>query len=165
MPGSVVLWNDQDIVLFHGTLDVEVASIMQGVDLDRCRSLRDFGRGFYTTTNQQQAERWARDLANQAQGTAAVIRFTVTRNDLASLDCLVFVRGDTQAFDYWSFVEYCRTTTGDHRRAHAPWYDVVAGPITGSWRKRTVILNSDQFSFHTPGAIAILDNSPKARIL
>jgi hypothetical protein len=53
LPG-IPLWN-QDIVLYHGTLDMHVASILQEVDLNKCKHLRDFGRGFYTTTKCTQA--------------------------------------------------------------------------------------------------------------
>jgi hypothetical protein len=165
LPG-VPFWNDQDIVLYHGTLDVHVASILQGVDLNRCRHLRDFGRGFYTTTNRLQAERWANALvARNAGAAAAVIEFTVERNDLAVLDALVFVRGTAAAADFWSFVQFCRSSATDHGRAHTPWYDLVAGPVVGSLRKQTVIPDGDQLSFHTPRATAVLDGSQRVRVV
>ncbi len=88
LPG-IPLWSDQDIVLYHGTLDMHVASILQGVNLNKCKHFRDFGRGFYTTTNRTQAERWANDLAAQTAGAApAVVEFTVERNDVALLETL-----------------------------------------------------------------------------
>jgi hypothetical protein len=158
-------WTDQDIVLYHGTLDVNVASILNAVDLAQCRHLTDFGRGFYTTTNRQQAQRWAIGLELQSStGVAAVVQFTLERNDLAALDCLFFVRGGPNAIDFWSFVQYCRTTTADHNRAHTQWYDIVVGPVTGSWKKQTVIPDGDQISFHTPRAAAVLDGSQKVQV-
>lgn len=91
LPG-IPIWSDQDIVLYHGTLDSFVASILQEIDLNRCKHLRDFGRGFYTTTNLRQAERWANALAAQtAAALHAVIEFTEERNGLAGLDTLFFV--------------------------------------------------------------------------
>ncbi len=83
----------------------------------------------------------------------------------ALLDCLLFVRGDLIAFDFWSFVQHCRTINGDHKRAQTLWYDVVAGPVTGSWKKQTVIPRSDQISFHTHNATSILDCCEKVRVL
>ena len=161
LPG-IPLWNDQDVVLYHGTLDAHVVSIMQSVNPTICRYLSDFGRGFYTTTNRQQAERWAHDLAIQTVGgVPAVIQFTVDRNELAGLDCLFFVRGTPGATDFWSFVQYCRNTAADHNRTRTSWYDVVVGPVTGSWKKQTVISNGDQVSFHTNRAAVVLDNSQK----
>lgn len=165
LPG-IPLWNNQEILLYHGTLDVHVPSIMQQVDPTLCRFLTDFGRGFYTTTNLQQAERWARNLALQtAGGTAAVVSFAVERDEIAKLDCLIFVRGSANAIDFWSFVQYCRTVAADHNRARTDWYDIVAGPVTGSWQKQTVIPDGDQFSFHTGLAASVLDKSQKARVV
>jgi hypothetical protein len=165
LPG-IPPWNDQDIVLYHGTLDIHAVSILQAVDPTVCRYLTDFGRGFYTTTNRQQAERWAHDLALQtAGGVPAVIRFSVERNELAGLHCLFFVRGTPAAIDFWSFVQYCRTTAADHNRAQIPWYDIVVGPVTGSWKNQTVIPDGDQVSFHTDQAASVLDNSQKVQVV
>ena len=165
LPG-IPLWSDQDIVLYHGTLDLHVASILQSVDLNRCKHLRDFGRGFYTTTRQTQAERWANDLAAQTAGAApAVLEFTVERNDLALLETLFFVRGSAGAVDFWSFVQFCRSSAADHGRAHTLWYDLVVGPVMGSMRKQRVIPDGDQISFHTPHATAVLDGSQKVQVI
>jgi hypothetical protein len=165
LPG-IPLWSDQDIVLYHGTLDMHVASILQSVDLHKCKHLRDFGRGFYTTTKRTQAERWANDLAAQTAGAApAVLEFTVVRNALATLETLFFVRGSAAAVDFWSFVQFCRSSATDHGRAHKPWYDLVVGPVMGSLRKQTVIPDGDQVSFHTPKAIAVLDASQKVQVI
>ena len=165
LPG-IPIWNDQDIVLYHGTLDTHVASILQGVDLNQCKHLRDFGRGFYTTTNRVKSERWANGLAAQTVGAApAVIEFTVERNELALLDALFFVRGTAVAVDFWSFVQFCRSSATDHGRAHALWYHIVVGPVMGSLRKQTVIPDGDQISFHTPNATMVLDESPMVQVI
>ena len=158
-------WTDQDIELFHGTLETHVNSIVPGIDLSVCRNLTDFGRGFYTTTNQLQAEQWARNLANRTGGVPAVIRFTVEREKLAQLESLFFIRGSAAAIDYWSFVQYCKTIAGDHNRTYAGWYDIVAGPVLGSLKKQTIIPDADQVSFHTLDAVAVLDAGSKARVL
>ncbi len=163
---GIPIWNDQDIVLYHGTLDTHVASILQGVDLNKCKHLRDFGRGFYTTTNRVQAQRWAHDLAAQTAGAgAAVIEFTVERNSLVLLEALFFVRGAATALDFWSFVQFCRSSATDHGRAHKLWYDIVVGPVMGSLRKQTVIPDGDQISFHTPNATGVLDGSRKVQVI
>ena len=154
-------WNDQNVLLYHGTVDIFVASILQAVDLRQCKPLRDFGTGFYTTTRLSQAEQWARDLAGRLAVSPAVIEFEVERNDLAGLDCLFFVRSSPLAEDFWSFVTHCRTTTGDHHRRHTTWYDIVAGPVTGDWKKQTVIPDGDQVSFHTPAAVDVLNRLPR----
>jgi hypothetical protein len=153
-------WNDQNVLLYHGTVDIHAASVLQAVDLKYCRPLRDFGMGFYTTTTLSQAERWAIDLARQMGRLPAVIAFDIERNDLAVLDCLFFVRSSARALDFWSFVQHCRTTVGDHHRKHRMWYDIVAGPVAGDWKKQTVIPDGDQVSFHTALAIDVLNRLP-----
>ncbi|HWY87466.1 MAG TPA: DUF3990 domain-containing protein [Gemmataceae bacterium] len=164
LPG-IPAWVDQSVLLFHGTLDVHVPDILKAVDLTRCNYLRDFGRGFYTTTNVYQAERWARAEALGTPFGPAVIQFTVSRNALASLDCLFFIRGNANAVDFWSFVQYCRTIPMDHNRAERQWYDLVAGPVTGSWRKQTIIPDGDQISFHTASGEDVLNNSGRVKVL
>lgn len=165
LPG-IPPWYDQDIVLYHGTMEDHVTSVWRAVDPQQGGRLKDFGQGFYTTKSRHQAELWAYALANQIPGGApAVVRFAVERNSLAGLDVLFFVRGSPAAVDFWSFVQYCRTTGADHNRAQSPWYDVVAGPVTGAWRKQTVIPDADQVSFHTRRAAVVLDASRKERIV
>lgn len=165
LPG-IPTWTDQEIELYHGTLDIHVVSVLSGIDLRVCKHLRDFGRGFYTTTNLAKAQSWANDLSLQSSGAApAVIRFIVPRNDLAGLDCLFFVRGDPHAIDFWSFVQYSRNMAGDHNRKHTGWYDIGAGPVTGSWQKQTVIPNADQVSFHTDHAVAVLEKCKGVRVV
>lgn len=158
-------WVDQDIVLYHGTSDAHVSGILQAVDETLGEYFKDFGRGFYTTTKLDLAVDWANVKARRTSGLPAVLQFTVPRNDLSQLDWLVFVRGDVLANDYWSFVQYCRTIPGDHNRAHAPWYDVVGGPVTGKWKDQTIIPDADQISFHTARSTRVLDHSLKARIV
>jgi hypothetical protein len=165
LPG-IPIWNDRDIVLYHGTLEMHVASILQGIDLNQCKDFRDFGRGFYTTTKRAQAERWANGLAVQTAGSVpADIEFIVERNGLTLLDTLFFVRGAATAVDFWSFVQFCRSSATDHGRAHTLWYDLVVGPVMGSQRKQTVIPDGDQISFHTPLATAVLDGSKKVQVI
>jgi hypothetical protein len=157
-------WNDQNILLYHGTSDLWTASILQAVDLRQAQPLTDFGQGFYTTTNLDQARRWANDVARTWGGSPAVIEFDVERNALAQQQCLFFIRSDTLAVDSWSFVQYCKTIQGDHRRRYtAGYYDVVAGPVPGDWKKQSVIRESDQVSFHTNAAVDVLNQLPAHR--
>jgi Protein of unknown function (DUF3990) len=160
-------WTNQDLLLYHGTLQHHAKKILKGVKLAPCRRRTDFGRGFYTTTLERQARAWAWALSLRSPGTApAVIQFTVDRNRLSRLDTLWFVRGGFDADDFWSLVHHCRITGGDHRRAlpvrykkPVQWYDVVVGPVAAFWEQRTAIFDSDQASFHTEKAIQLLNDS------
>jgi hypothetical protein len=164
---GIPIWNDPDIVLYHGTAGMYAASILQSIDLNWCQPLRAFGKGFYTTTNQVQAELRAREWAKQLGDFPAVIAFTVERNSLAQLESLCFVRSSLAAVDFWSFVQNCRNT-GRHDRRHAILYDLVSGPVTGDWKKQTVIPDGDQVSFHTDPAVTVLNilsGSRKRRVI
>lgn len=157
-------------MLFHGTSDTYAAAIVSGPILSsRGRPFRDFGPGFYTTTIDLQAHTWAAEIASSITGAKpAVIEITVSREDLASLDALAFVRGDFHAVDFWSLVHYCRAGATDHGRTapgKAKYYDVVYGPVAAFWNQRSCISGADQISFHTPSADLVLNRSKRRRIV
>jgi hypothetical protein len=156
-------WTNQNVLLYHGTLDVHVASIRAGVNPALGRAATDFGRGFYTTTVERQARSWAFGLSRRRAGTRpAVVRFDVPRDDLAGLESIWFVRGSPDAEDFWSLVVYCRTGGVAHARAKAAgWYDVAVGPIAAAWKRRLLKADADQISFHTTAAAKVLDLSRK----
>ena len=152
-------WTNQDIVLYHGTVDLHVASILKGTILTgKGRTHRDFGPGFYTTTKLRQAHTWAGEIADsQPETIAAVIKIILPREDLAGLDTLAFVSGDFGAKDFWSFVHYCRNGATNHKRVPAGYFDVVYGPVAAFWNQRMIIADADQISFHTAAAEKILN--------
>jgi hypothetical protein len=164
MPQS---WGNQPLVLYHGTLDIHVFSILRAVDVGWCRQDTDFGRGFYTTTVERQAHTWAlRKAARRSGCNPAVIRFIVGRDDLAELDTLWFVRGAFNAEDFWSLVFHCRAGEKGHlRKKRRGWYDVVVGPATASWEQQLTLVDVDQVSFHTKRAAQLLDRSQPERVI
>jgi hypothetical protein len=86
----------------------------------------------------------------------------VSRQALAGLETLAFVRGDFDAEDYWSFVHYCRSGALNHGRPESKMnYDVIYGPVTAFWNQRMIVANADQISFHTAAAERTLDLSAK----
>lgn len=159
-------WSNQNLLLYHGTLDIHVSSILSAISLSAGRTHTDFGQGFYTTTVLRQAEAWAWTLSQRKPGTKpAVIRFTLKRDDLAVLETLYFVRGSFDADDFWSLIFHCRYGRTPHgRKRGSAAYDVVVGPVAASWQQRLAIFDADQISFHTLKAIGLLNKSKK-RIL
>src|SRR5947209_6134213 len=123
-------WTNQDLVLYHGTIDQFEASILARIRVSRGKQFRDFGRGFYTTTNLWQARSWAWQTSQDYSGSIPrVIQLTLGRDALARLDTLWFVRCASDAEDYWSFVHRCRSLGTHHGRAlKRGWYDMVVGP-------------------------------------
>lgn len=166
-PGSAPRpWANPHLILYHGTVDTEAQSILNGVQINRGRANTDFGRGFYTTTVERQALAWGWALSLRRPGTQpAVIRFDVNRNDLSQFECLSFVRGSFDADDFWSLIFHCRSRGANHnRRGPHIWYDFVVGPVAASWRQRLAFYDTDQINFHTATVANLLDFSNPTRI-
>jgi len=162
-------WTNQDIVLYHGTVDIFATAIVMGpIRASLGRTHTDFGPGFYTTTLLRQAHTWAAQIAASKPGTrAAVVELRVSRDELADLETLAFARGDFQADDFWSLIHYCRSGATDHGRPFPlrAYYDVVYGPVAAFWNQRMTIAGADQVSFHTAPAEAVLNKSTRRRII
>lgn len=128
--------------------------------MGRGRAGTDFGPGFYTTSDLDAAAEWGSQLASKrSRRIAAVITAELERESLAALSLLSFARGDRMAEDFWSFVTHCRSGARHHGR-HAPagsLYDVVLGPVTAILSQRSCVPGTDQISFHTPAAEAVLN--------
>lgn len=154
-------WANPPLTLYHGTTRSHVQSLLSGIIPARGRPYTDFGQGFYTTTVERQARSWAWQLSQRTLGhQPAIIRFDVPRDHVAILECLWFVRGTRSAADFWSLVIHCRTGASAHGRIdNQGWYDVVIGPVAAAWRRRRIIRDTDQVSFHTARAAALLDGS------
>lgn len=171
------VWTNQEILLYHGTLAKYADDIKQnGVSPPSANPLAstdvDFGVGFYTTTLLRQAEAWAWvKVAAPPTGVPphpGVVEFTVSRDDLAPLDCLWFVRGEFDAEDFWSLVFHCRGGGAAHGRPASTkngWYDVVVGPVAAFWRQRVASQGYDQVSFHTKDAVRVLNGASRRRVI
>ena len=162
-------WTNRPMTLYHGT-DTEALTAytlrkhdtlsMFSIDLAQCSKRTDFGQGFYTTSWNHQARNWAnRRVRNTRRAgvssRAVVLSFAVSRDVLADLECLCFVRADG---DYWDLVADCRRGIRPHQRTDSQRniaYDVVYGPVSLG-NQQLVILDSDQVSFHTSSGIAAL---------
>ena len=102
--------------LYHGsTVAVRKPSLRPG------RTNADFGKGFYTTSNLEQAVRWAHIKREREEGTRAVV--SVYEFDESLLDNADWnIRKFTGADEVWLyFVADCRKS-----RSHD--YDLVLGP-------------------------------------
>ena len=159
------MWTNQSLKVYHGCDDLSAKGIVaHGIRLASGSPTTDFGQGFYTTTNVHQAEQWAnrRFHTGKAHGatSAAVVEFTIDRNDIAVLEHMAFVREDfAPNSDYWQLVAHCRGGN-DHARAGTPLaghYDVVYGPVS-LYPQYLVIADADQISFHTENALTVLTN-------
>jgi hypothetical protein len=151
-------WSKPRAEFFHGTTRQHAEAILrEGIDPSRGEPNTDFGSGFYTTTNREQAEKWSRLKAAEHGDDPVVLRLTIDRDALARLRNLSFV---LPTHDYWSLVERCRD------RSEAPYavkerYDVVYGPVAKRWfgsQEYRIIEGYDQTSFHGENAKAFLND-------
>ena len=116
--------------LYHGS--VEIIEYPKILDLQR---LLDFGKGFYTTTNKEQAERWA---AIKQKRTVKTINAFVTvyefneillKNDILKIK--IFKKADEEWLD---FVIHNRSIDS------ATEYDLVIGPVANDTLYQTLTL-------------------------
>lgn len=151
--------------LFHGsTIIVEKPKLME------TQRLLDFGKGFYTTTNQNQAERWAiikqKRIQNQAQAIVSIYEMPKT----VFSENLLNIQEYTKADELWlDFVFQNRKGTTAHN------FDIVIGPVANDTLYATLSLYEagiltkpetiqrlkvhklfDQVSFHTEKALSQL---------
>lgn len=166
-PNPPAPWRNGPLTLFHGTLLKHWGEIAQdGVRVSRGRLKTDFGRGFYATADLHQASGWATQLATRYGDTPVVAKAEVSRESLASLEALYFIRGHEDAADFWSFVHYCRGGAETHARPYGskPMYDVVVGPVARNYRRRDAYENMDQISFHSRAAEDVLNSTTWSRL-
>ncbi len=154
-------WSNGELLLFHGTtLQAAHDILANGVDVQRGKTDRDFGQGFYCTSVQSQATEWAAIKSSRTAGQPAVVSFSIRRDLLASLQSLVFVLGTAQALDFWRFVQFCRNGGTGHGRnlpGQGQQYDLVYGPISLDWQSLRQKPDTDQISFHTTAAQRVLN--------
>jgi hypothetical protein len=158
------IWANPNAEFFHGTRKKYADAILRGGIDPSCGSPNtDFGSGFYTTTNRDQAETWANRKVAHTGDLPVVLRLTIDRDALARLRHLSFVRPMP---DYWSLVERCRDES-DTPYPIEEHYDVIYGPVAKLWfgpSPYTIIGGYDQTSFHGEAAKAFLNNRTVCKV-
>jgi hypothetical protein len=151
--------------LYHGSTDIVEHPLILG-----SQRLLDFGKGFYTTTNRKQAEKWAIikqkrvDLA--AKSFVTVYELDGNLLDNQSLNVKIFDQANEEWLD---FVVRNRREDVNHL------YDMVKGPVANDTLYQTLTLYEtgiltkpetitrlkvhplfDQVSFHNQAILAKL---------
>lgn len=106
--------------LYHGTV-YEFSEI----DLLRSKSAKDFGKGFYLSTDRQQAENWARFKALQYELTPMVYEYDFDER-LLEHGTLKVKRFDEYTEEWAKFVFDNRQNLSD---INIYDFDIVIGPI------------------------------------
>ncbi|GHT16807.1 hypothetical protein FACS1894189_1430 [Planctomycetales bacterium] len=107
--------------LYHGSIvKVETPQVIEPVT----QRTVDFGNGFYTTTDFEQAERWARIRQKRDKIQDGFVSIYETDDDLLqkpNLKCLVF---NSATLEWLQFVMKNRKSSPLQHD-----YDIVAGPV------------------------------------
>lgn len=118
------------MILYHGSIEK-----VEKPAYNRCRSNTDFGRGFYTTTNLDQAVKWAR-LKQQRAGKAQAIVSVFEIDDTVfepsgKLKILQFTGSD---------IPWLEFVTANRRGLNTKHYDIVFGPVANDRLYATLTL-------------------------
>ena len=135
--------------LYHGsTVTVKSPNIQKG------RKATDFGKGFYTTTNFEQAKKWAILKRNREHGKKAV--FSVLRFDGATKEWLEFVVNNRRGKGKNSYDLIMGPVANDQLYATIRLYEqgVVTADAAIEMLKTHKLFN--QLSFHTVKVIPLL---------
>lgn len=149
--------------LYHGSLEIVMRPVIRQMN----RTL-DYGRGFYTTTSEKQAEDWVKRRLKEAEATNGYVNVYEFNERIGlSLKNLMF---DAPTEEWVDFVMHNRT-----ERGFTHDYDIVYGPVAndrvyaafalyegGLLDKQNLIAELktyklvDQYLFHTEAALRTL---------
>lgn len=104
------------MIVYHGS-----NLVIENPDVEHSFRALDFGKGFYTTTVREQAERWARrkaDIFGQEKGIVNVYQI---REDISGLSHKVFSEDLSEWID---FVCACRDGGNEYLQ-----YDFITGKV------------------------------------
>ena len=151
------------MILYHGS-NVEVTN----PKIIASNRALDFGAGFYTTSSEEQAKRWATlQTRRRQQGTPTVTSYTF---DDSACEGLEIKRFETPNAEWLRFVTENRSNTYGGKK-----HDIVIGPVAndrtmavvndfmaGTIDEETALVLlkpqklADQYAFLTPAALKLL---------
>ena len=147
------------MIVFHGSIE-----IVKNPDVLHSYRALDFGKGFYVTTVEEQAVRWARRKADLLEKGKAIVNRYQMNEDFGELKLKTFPE---DLMEWIDFVCRCRNGETDYQE-----FDVISGKVandkvfrvvdlyrTGIWDKQRALKeiraypNFDQIAFITQKAI------------
>jgi len=149
------------LTLYHGS-----NQLFCDADLSKSKDNRDFGRGFYLTTLQKQAESWAENMYIRHGGDGKIVYIFEFEENI----CL-HVKRFNELNNEWLEMVKANRTKGNIQHE----YDAVYGPVANDNTMRTIALyiagiysseaaieqlkyfkTNDQLSLHTEKALKYL---------
>lgn len=137
---------------YHGTINTHAKSISDGIKLEFCNSQVDFGKGFYLTTNKEQALKWATkkakihndtEIGSQNFVIPALVVCDIDVDLLNSLSGLIFKEEN----NHWArFVLANRTINCTKYIPHNRdmTYDYVYGPLADGNRLSLLVARAEK---------------------
>ncbi|MCB6974407.1 MULTISPECIES: DUF3990 domain-containing protein [Butyricimonas] len=149
--------------LYHGS-----TVVVKHPNIQRGRKATDFGKGFYTTTNFEQAKKWALLKKNREQSDKAIVSiYEVPDNILDSDYSVLRFSGATK--------EWLKFVVNNRRGKNTQKYDLAMGPVANDQLYATIrlyeqsVITADaaiemlkthklfnQLSFHTTEVASLL---------
>ena len=121
------------MTLYHGS-NIEVSS----PKLLKIQRALDFGKGFYTTSDFEQARKWAERTARiRESGEAAVSCYELPDDAFESLSVLRFEKADAAWLEY--------VTKNRRGNETVSGYDLVVGPVSNDQTFPTILLYLDGY--------------------
>ena len=115
--------------VFHGSY-----TEIESVDLSKCQSNKDFGRGFYVTKFRKQAEEWA-EIIGKVNGTIGVVT-EFTFYERAFVERLLKVLRFSGYNDEWfDFIILNRDLENPEQKHD---YDIIEGPVADDKVQRRI---------------------------
>jgi hypothetical protein len=106
--------------VYHGSY-----MIIEQIDLTRCRSHTDFGRGFYVTKILRHAEKWSVNIGRRHKTQGVVSEFEYRENDFTHQICKI------KKFDDYDeeWLDFVVMNRNENIPEPAHDYDIVEGPV------------------------------------
>lgn len=122
--------------LYHGS-----NTIIESIDLSKCRPYKDFGKGFYLTDIQEQARRMAARTVRMFNGTPTVTTFEFDL-DKAIAEGLKILTFDAPDSEWARFVMQNRDINIE-QPSHD--FDIVIGPVADDTISRLLRMFTENF--------------------
>ena len=156
------------MILYHGS-----NTKVEAVDLSRCRPNKDFGQGFYLTSDKSAAEKMALRTVRRFGGTPFLMTYDFDETQLEKLNQKLF---EVPSVEWAMFVMANRRADNnakDHNLDNK--YDIAVGPVANDdlallfrqfsrglltvemlMREMQFKRLTTQYSFHTQYAVSLL---------
>lgn len=125
------------MILYHGS-----NMAIDTIDLDKCRSYKDFGKGFYLTDIQEQAQRMAARTARMFKGDPTLTAFEFDLKEVmraSGLKVRIFEKPDRE----WAKFVMSNRDINTVQPCHD--YDIVIGPVADDTIARLLRLYIENF--------------------